>query len=347
MAALFGDSFDHYTTTAMLIEKWGLGSSGTSTATIAIGAYGRNATPGLRIAKAGAGDGAWVQRAINNLATLVHGFALRGVGADLALVQYMDNATVQCALYLRSDGRLEARDGAGSVIGTGTAIISSSVHKYVECQPTIHASTGGLVVHVNGVVDIDTGGNDDTQATANAYVTAVRFGEHSSTSATYNYDIDDAYLFDTTGGANDDFVGDVRWKLGVVSGAGNSTDFTPLSSTNASNVDDNPPDDDTSYNSSATPGDVDTFALTDPVSASDTILTVQVVTRARKEDAGARTLRNVVYLSTAGSPTEESGDLLPDTAYGFHISQHPLDPDAAAWDATKVNAMEIGYTVEA
>lgn len=347
MAPLFYDSFDHYGTAALLAEKWGLHSAGTSTAAIAIGAYGRNSTQGLRISKAGAGDGAWVQRAVNNLATTVQGFALKGTGADLMLVQFMDGSTVQCAVGLRSDGRLEAYDGAGSIIGTGSAIIGSSVQKYVEIQPTIHASTGGIVVKVDGTTDIDTGGNDDTQATANAYMTAVRVGEHSSTSATYNYDIDDFYLVDTTGGALDDFLGDVRVECLMPTGAGNYTDFTPSAGSNYENVDETAPDDDTTYNHSATVDDRDTYALGNLATVSGTVLAVAVTSRTRKEDAGARTLRNVLWLTSATTKDQESAAFSPSTAYGFNQSIFTADGDAAAFDITKVNALEAGVTIEA
>jgi hypothetical protein len=347
MALLFRDSFDHYSTATHLGEKWGLRGAGTSTAATAIGATGRNATQGLRLSKAGAGDGAWVQRPVTNLGTVVIGFSLKGTGADLALVQFIDNATVQCSVNLRSDGRLEARDGAGSVIGTGTAVISSSIAKYVEIKAVIHATTGDIDVKVDGATDIDTGGNDDTQATANAFITGVRLGEHSSTSATYNYDFDDFYLLDTTGGALDTFLGDVRVEALFPSGAGGSTQFTPSTGSNFQNVDDSTPDDDSTYNESATVGHLDRFALGNLVTVTGTVLAVSVLSRIRKTDAGARTMRNHVYLSTAGSPTEESGDLTPSTSYSWLESVHRLDPDAAAWSVTKVNALEIGYEVQA
>lgn len=347
MALLFVESFDHYTSATHLGEKWGLRSAGTSTAATAIGAYGRNSTNGLRLSKAGAGDGAYVQKSVSNLATVVVGFSLAGVGADLALIQFIDSSTVQCSVYLRADGRLEARDGAGSVIGTGSAIISSSVAKYIEVKATVHATTGTIVVHVDGATDIDTGGNDDTQATANAYMTAVRFGEHSSTSATYNYDFDDVYMLDTTGGALDDFQGDSRVECVRPSAAGNYTQFTPSAGSNFENVDETAPDDDTTYNSSATVDHRDTFTLGNLATATGTVLAVAVTSRTRKEDAGARTMRNVLYLSTATTKDQESAAFSPATAYGFNQSIFTADGDAAAWSITKVNALEAGVTIEA
>jgi hypothetical protein len=347
MALLFVDSFDHYTSATHLGEKWGLRSAGTSTATTSVGAYGRNSTNGLQLAKAGAGDGAYVQRAVSNLATAVIGFALKGVGADLALVQFMDSSSVQCSVRLRADGRLEAYDASGAVIGTGTAIISSSVHKYVEIKATIHATTGTIEVNVDGATDIDTGGNDDTQLSANAYMTAVRLGEHSSTSATYNYDFDDFYLLDTTGGALDDFQGDSRVECLMPSGAGNYTDWTPSAGSNYENVDETAPDDDTTYNSTATVDDTDTYALGNLATVTGTVLAVAVTSRTRKEDAGARTLRNYLWLTSATIKDQESAAFSPSTSYGFNQSIFTADGDSAAWSITKVNALEAGVTVEA
>lgn len=347
MAEVFKDSFDHYAT-AQLGEKWSAYGAGTSTASIAIGAYGRNSTNGLRIAKAGAGTGAHVQLSIANLATLVCGFSLKGTGADLPLVELVDNATVQCSLYLRSDGRLEARGPGGAALsgGTGSAVISSTVPKYVEIKPLIHASAGTFVVKVDGTTDINVSGAD-TLATANVYATLLRFGETGSTSATYTYDIDDLYVYDTTGGVQDDFAGDHRIECIFPSGAGSDTDFTPSTGSNFQNVDDTTPDDDSTYNSSATVGHVDTFAMGNLSSSSGTITSVSVVVRARKEDAGARTLRTRLENAAAVVTTQESGDLSPSTSYAFYRGTHRVDGDGNAFVPSDINGIEAGYEVQA
>lgn len=347
MAEVFKDSFDHYAT-AQLGEKWSAYNPGSGTATIAIGAYGRNGTNGLRVAKAGAGTGATAQLSIANLATLVWGHSLKGVGADLPLWELVDNATVQLGLYFRSDGRLEARGPGGAALtgGTGTAVMSSTVPKYIEILPLIHASAGTFVVKVDGVTDINVSGAD-TLATANVFATLLRFGENSATSATYTYDIDDLYVYDTTGGVQDTFAGDHRIECIFPTGAGTTTQWTPSAGSNFQNVDDTTPDDDTTYNSESTVGDVDTFAMANLVTSTGTVTSVSVVVRARKEDAGARTLRTRANLSTAGIPNQESGDLLPSTSYAFYRGTHRLDGDGAAWSVTKVNGLEVGYEVQA
>lgn len=347
MAELFKCSFDYFATAQLGEAFEGAYYPGTSTASISIGAYGRNSTNGLRIAKAGAGAGAYVQRPVNNLATMVLGIALKGTGGDLNLVEFVDNATIQCSVALRSDGRLEARGPGGALIAVGSAVISSTVPKFVEIKPTIHGSSGGFVINVDGVQDLDTGGNDDTLATANVYATLVRLGDSSSTSATYTYDIDDLYLYDTTGGVQDDFAGDHRIECLFPSGAGSTTQFTPSTGSNYQNVDDTTPDDDSTYNSSATVGHVDTFAMGNLSSSSGTITSITAVVRARKEDAGARTLRTRLVNSAATSTTQESGDLTPSTSYAYYRGTERLDGDGNAFVPSDINGIEVGYEVQA
>jgi hypothetical protein len=341
MAEVFKESCDHFTSTTHLFEKWGLGVA----TGLSIGAFGRNSTNGLRIDAGGVSQTTgYVQLALANLATTIVGFALKGTGTDRPLIRFLDNTTEQCSVWLRSDGRLEAR-GPGGSLAVGTEIISSTVHKYVEIKATISDAAGRIIVKINGATtDIDTGGGGvDTKSTANAYVTAVRFGYGlgSAETTSYVYDFDDIY------GVQDDFQGDVRIECIRPSGTGASAQFTPSAGANWENVDDTAPDDDTTYNGSATVGHVDSVALGNLVTATGTVISVTAVTRMRKEDAGARTARSRLYLSTASSTTQESSDFSPATAYGFFRQTERLDGDALAWSITKVNALEIGYEVQA
>ena len=66
--------------------------------------------------------------------------------------------------------------------------------------------------------------------------------------------------------------------------------------------------------------------------------------RARKTDAGGRILRAVVRLSGSES---ESGDIAPATAYDFYQSVFEAKPGGGAWTPTDVDAMEVGYKVQA
>lgn len=348
---IFGDSFDHYTTATHAVLKWGAGT----TTGVSIGAYGRNATQGLRIAAGGVSQTTgYVQKSLANLATSIVGFALRGTGTDRPLVRWMDNATEQCSLWLRSDGRLEARGPTG-LLAVGSAIISATVHAFIEVKVTISNASGRIQVQVNQpagstTYDIDTGGGGvDTQSTANAYATAFRlgYGLGSAETTSYTYEFDDVRIFDTSGSYNTGFGGDSRIECLIANAAGGSTQFTPSAGSNYQNVDDTAPDDDGTYNASSTVGHLDRFNLPPLATAAGTIDGVQVVGALRKSDAGARTARLHAYLSTAGVPTQESADILPTTAYTFERAIFERDGDAAAWSVTKVNALEIGVEVQA
>lgn len=351
MAFLFGDSFDHYATAAHAVEKWG---NGTTTG-VTVGAYGRNGTQGLRIAAGGVSQTTgYVQTSLANLATSWAGFALRGTGTDRPVVRWMDNTTEQCSLWLRSDGRLEAR-GPGGLLAVGTAIISTTVHAHVEVKVTISDAAGRIQVKINqasgsSTYDIDTGGGGvDTKATANAYATAFRlgYGLGSAETTSYTYEFDDVYVLDGTGSYNNDFVGDCKLECLIANAAGTTTQFTPSAGSNYQNVDDTAPDDDTTYNASSTAGHVDQFNMPALVTTAGTVHAVQAVGRIKKSDAGARTARLRLYLSTAGVPTQESGDIAPATSYTFERQVAERDGDGNAWSVTKINALEVGVEVQA
>lgn len=351
MAQIFSTGFDHYSTVALCIEEFGLGVS----TGLSIGAYGRHGTQGLRIYAGGVSQTTgYVQLALANLATSTVGFALAGTGTDRPVVRWMDNATEQCSLWLRSDGRLEARGPTG-LLAVGSAVFSPSALRFVEVKVTISDAAGRIQVQVDQpsgstTYDIDTGGGGvDTKATANAYATAFRlgYGLGSAETTSYDYWFDDVRVFDAAGGALDTFAGDARVETLIANAAGSSTQWTPSAGSNYQCVDDASPDEDTSYVSSSTVGQLDRYALPSLVTTAGTVLSVTSWSRAKKDNSGARTLHNHLYLSTAGVPTQESGDLLPSTSYGWHESIHRLDGDGAAWSVTKVNALEVGVEVQA
>lgn len=348
----FWDSFDHYATTAMAILKWGLGLS----TGVSIGAYGRNGTQGVRIAAGGVSQiTGYLQRTLANLGTSIPGFALRGVGDDRPLCRWMDNGTEQCSLYLRSDGRLEAR-GPGGVLAVGTAIISPTVHSFVEPKAIIHNTTGRIQVQVNQpagstTYDIDTGGGGvNTRATANNYATAFRigYGPAAPEIANYVYDIDDARIFDTSGAKNNTFGGDAKVEMRAVTGAGGSADFAVTgAATNREAVDDASPDDDTTRVASSTPGDLDRYTTQPLSSGAGTVLANGVTAYLRKEDAGARTARLHLWLDAATVETQESSDIAPATAYEFQQFATETDGDGSDWTPGNVDDSEIGIEVQA
>jgi hypothetical protein len=127
----------------------------------------------------------------------------------------------------------------------------------------------------------------------------------------------------------------------VLATTNNSVTWTPLSSTNVSNIDDATPDDDTTYNSTTTSGAIDTFnhgAL--PVTPTS-VFGVSVTSKIRKDDAAARSARNKLI---SGATTSNGTSVSLGTSYTYIKDIWALNPDGStAWNKTTVDATKIGY----
>src|SRR5262249_37892481 len=104
----------------------------------------------------------------------------------------------------------------------------------------------------------------------------------------------DLYICDGQGSLNNDFLGDVRIQASIANGAGATTNWTPSAGSNYQNVDDATPNEDTDYNSDATAGDIDTYAMGDVTPAAGAVKGVMVSMRARKDDGATRTLQAAI-----------------------------------------------------
>ena len=132
---------------------------------------------------------------------------------------------------------------------------------YVEIKVVIHDTTGSVAIHVDEVAvtfNASLTGID----TRNAGTTGIvdRFVLNGSSVAP-NVIVDDLYLCDDSGSTNNDFLGICAVeRLMPETGNGDHTDFTcSTGSDHGALVDDNPPTDDTDYNSSTTVGHQDCY----------------------------------------------------------------------------------------
>jgi hypothetical protein len=183
----------------------------------------------------------------------------------------------------------------------------------------------------------------DTQYTAFASANSINF-------ANYYQDMymDDIYICDATGGIHDDFLGDNRVEAILPDGAGTPATAEWVSSGGGAavvgNVDDNPPDGDTTYNYRDGAGLPlkDVWAFPAIASASGIINGVQVNTLCKKDDAGVVSMEHVVR-SGAGDNNSASFNI-PTGSYIYESTQWDQDPNGPIdWTVTNVNAAEFGY----
>jgi len=122
--------------------------------------------------------------------------------------------------------------------------------------------------------------------------------------------------------------------------AGTNSDWTPSAGSNHENVDEVGPDGDTTYNSSGTTTDKDSLTH-DGGNDFDAVLAVEVLARARKEDASDGSLK----LGVLHDASESQGDAHTlSTDYTYYSDIFEVNPSTSlAWTPAELEATEMSY----
>jgi len=156
--------------------------------------------------------------------------------------------------------------------------------------------------------------------------------------------LDDIVIADDLGGQNDDFLGDLRISTLVPTTDTAQKDWSPNSgSNNFSRVAEIPPDDDTSYVASATPGDRDLYAMAPLGMTPLAIRGLQQTVLARKDDAGDRALS---FVLKSGAEIAVGPATVLGSGYAFTETMHEQDPATdEPWTPAAVDAVQAGMEV--
>jgi hypothetical protein len=329
MAFLITESFDHLTGPQITLKGWG--NSVNSTVG---GRYG-----GLA-AKMTSSVTALRTKALGSAhATVIAGMAfqsLLGIPVNQDFLILQAGATGTARLSFNASGQLQVRNSSGTVIATGTTVILANVWYFVELKIFVNGAAGTCEVHLNGATEIaSTAGNFGS-----TNIDTFSFSSPSS-SATGGL-VDDIYVIDTTGSANNTFLGDVQVEWRAPDGDGAHTALVPTGGgSHYTQVNDATPDDDTTYVSSATPGDIDTYTIAD-VDGASTVFAVQKVMYARKDDAGTRQIAAVTR--QAGTDHVGATKTVAST-YAFYTEIDETDGAGSPWTAATLNGDEFGVKV--
>ena len=348
MAVLFMDGYDYYNTVSQRYEVVSLSNAGLSISND--GRFGANAI-GIR------GDSyasTGVQKILaSNYQTLIVGvaFYLYSTTDAFDLLALMDGTSAQVNIGLSSGTRkLEVRrgggPGTGTLLGTGSTTLMLNTWYYIEAKVKIDPSTGTVEVRLNGnsgSPEISLTGQN-TRNTANSYANRLQLGYTVFGGSFPRMLWDDVYVCDTTGSPTNDFLGDVRIETKYPSGAGNSAQFTPSAGSNYQCVDETPPNDDTDYVEDGTVGHKDTYAYQDLTATAGTVYAVQICPRARKTDAGLRSIQSIARLS--GTEVNSADDVLA-SSYQYFWDLRETKPGGGAWTITDFNNAEFGPYVSA
>jgi hypothetical protein len=331
--------FDHYDT-AHIGERWQVISGSPSIAT------GEGRTGNALNVAAGA-----VQRNLPlNYSRLIVGVAFNFASAPpQTLITFTnDDPYIKQCFYItvNSVGAvvLGGTDQYGDISNYGPAsangLVAAGSWYYLEWD--MNFASGATIVNLNGLQVID------GSLTANGgFGMQVDTASQVALGSGDNTLMDDFYCIDpsdSTGGVADTFLGDVTVGANVPNGAGRVNNFIPFPNTNPNweNVDEEPPDDDTTYNSSNVVGNVDAYAMATP-SGVESIIAICVVADARKDNIGTR----IVEIGL-GNGTEESysPDISLADAYQMYSYSFGTNPfTSEAWSPSDLATLQTAIKV--
>lgn len=348
MAYLFADGFDHYATAdetlvwlnsdtffgGLVVEAGG--RSGNRGA-----AYSENAFFGIDFASSHASGvfGAAVQ----------FGALTANRGFMWAIEAFVTNHLL---LQLDASAHIQIVRGDGTVLATGTTVLTTGVWYYIEFKFTIDNTTGSAEVRLNGSASAECSvSGADTRNGGSATWNHFRLRGMQGPTGTF---FDDAYALDgvdstgTHGLANNDFLGDCRVSTLLPEtdavAAGNYAEWTPSTGTDhGALVDEATPNGDTDYVSSATVDQRDVYQFPDLDVVPAAIYAVEVRCSAKKTTADPRSI--AALLRSDGTDDLGATQALT-TSYTYYREAWESDPDTGApWTPTAVNSVHAGAQV--
>lgn len=253
-----------------------------------------------------------------------------------------ESATVHLQMSVStSTGRIQILRN-GTLLASG-GLVSLNVNYAFHILFTINDTTGSIQVWQDDV-EIINQSNIDTRNGGSGIVDNFYFTQ----SGGGNTEFSEIYINDTTGSAPNNTVWlGYRIEARIPNAAGNYAQWTPLSSTNVSNVDEQRNDGDTTYNSSSTAGQKDSFQFSAITPTTGSVMAVQHRIVARKDDGGTRTIRPIQRQSS----TDYNGTSVNlTTSYAAYTEIYETNPaTAAAFTVSEMRATtpEFGYELVA
>jgi len=240
---------------------------------------------------------------------------------------------VASVTYDSATGILTARIST-TLVGTATIPMPVSTWRRLEAYLKIDNTVGRFVVKVEGTDYIDFTGDTLVSALTTVNNLFIDLGAGDV------YYFDDIALNDTTGLTDNSWCGEERMVVLLPDGAGDSTEWTPLAGNNYTNVNERPPDGDTSYNYTAIADNLDLYTCL-PFDATDkAILRVFAESRARGE-VGGEALQLVI--KTGGTAYNSASRTLT-TAYARQVgTEHTTNPfTSAEWTDSDLDNIQGG-----
>lgn len=349
MTIKFADSFQHYAT-ADLAKKYTSGTAGP-----VIGAGGRD---GGTCLQSTSGSANWTAIQIGGSQdTLIAGVSVKSEdalsgSAALGLLDFWESTSIpHVHIWVNGNGAVVATRINGG-LGSGGTDLGSSANGVITAQTWHHISakvkvhdTAGTVevwVYPSGTKVLDLAAQD-TRNGGTGICDKIAVVGFMSIVPKLTY-LSDFYVLDTAGAApNNTFLGDVRVDALLPTADGNYSQLTP--STGAVHyvlVDEATPNT-SDYNSSATSGNRDTYAMADLATSSATYFAVQALVASLKDSASASSAQTCIR---SGSTDSVGVSTALATTQSYLRDVYPTDPaTSAAWTFAAINAAEAGMNV--
>src|SRR3972149_1954638 len=268
------------------------------------------------------------------------GFRSSNTAIAASIMRWFKGTTDLGSIRYNATGRIELYTSTGTLVATSTNSLTLDTWYNLEWRVNIHDTTGVLEVKVDGTVWVTFSG--DTKPGADTTFDTLIF-RAGGTGGPNNY-YDDLAFNDTTGGVDDGYPGDGKGGILGPNAAGDVTQLTPSAGSNYQNVDEIPPDSDTTYNSSSTATQYDLYNLTTFTIAGNTVLRVWAECRAREETAAGDSIK--VGLKTNSVEYAGSAQEVTSSYARYAGTNYATNPQTlAAWTQAEIDALQARFEV--
>lgn len=229
-------------------------------------------------------------------------------------------------------------EGAAIAESADGAVVASA-WQHVEALIHINGASSAVEARVNGVTVCS--GTTTLGASLCAQIALGR--TQSGASASYDFYVDDMYVYNDLGTENNDWMGDLRVKHIMPNDDTAQADWLKSSgSTGYTLIDEIPADDDTTYiynEAFGDGGEVSEFELENLTGAIASIRGVQTYAKQRKTVAGTC---NTEVSVVSGTSVSLGADRPITEAYTYWMDVHEVDPATGApWTKDAINAMKL------
>ncbi len=247
-------------------------------------------------------------------------------------------------LRVESDGSLKAgrytSAGSSTTLGTSaTGVMLSNSWQYISVEITISDTVGVFKVYVDGTLVLNLTGVDTRNGTPTT-VDTLQLGHFGGAGGGYVWSFDDVYVLDVaTRLANDIKIETIRPSADTA-----QKQLTPdTGSVNYSRVNEATVDGDTSYVFGSNVNDYDLYDLSDLATTPTVIYGINVISFARKTDAGTRGIYNTIK---SGATTDHGSATNLGSGYAKKERIMENNPDIAApWTYATINSLQVGPRV--